>query len=483
MAANSNCIETVDFAPGTLPDEMHYPNTICVTVTGHYASKSTVQEILSELPHITNNYITERDIDMIYRLELPFKFYLKLKNDSYKEIEKVHLNSSTNRGKTFTIEDASRRSVQVTLHWVPPTFSNHNCNILLKKYIPYGIELDDIHWSYPDAVKTPDRRTTRIEVRKDVELPHYFRIGGESPFKDSLIMVSIPGRKTRCKICLEDTHWHSSCPNRIKRGDRAPPNPRRLQEDETDPTPEERREFNGQVQKNFRKFLAENHQSSPSFADVTAGARNSNNFLYRRSTPEDIPGLQKTRLTPVDGRNRKSKGKNPEEQAQRTDDESNTSERDVADDTFEASDESRYGLPETLTEKAKDNDETTTPTPTVEEEESTPDKADAEKEDETQGRKRSSTPTLEGPSTKRPTIDDSPISDVLVIDENARPSEDDTDKDKDSDHPQLSEGETDKDKDSDLTERREGKPPYEIYNNPLPEENKTKPTDPTINST
>ncbi len=161
------------------------------------------------------------------------------------------------------------------------------------------------------------------------------------------------------------------------------------------------------------------------------GRRNDPMFIGRHMTPENIPGLMRTKLTPTDGRNKTRIGKQPEEH--RTDDESNTSEREAADDTLDASDDSHADL--ALLRNTKDKDTATTLAPTQEEEETTPeaDMANTEKEDETHGRKRSSTPTQEGPSTKRLTPNDSPPSDKLVIDEDARPSEGETDKDKDSD--------------------------------------------------
>ena len=193
------------------PDGLHFQNTMSVTMTGTGAARIPFDKIRRHLPHVLKGDINYNDFVTGYRLELPFKFYFVMK--PHVDIDRLHGTQFQIGECTGVIQNANCEDTKVTIHWVPVTFGPD----MVKRVV--GTFSGDQEVTSIRQMDAPyaDKWTVMLNVR-NLDVPHYvtLEVDGEKRLN---MMVTVPGRKTACKLCGLTSHWFSQCPHRRRNQD------------------------------------------------------------------------------------------------------------------------------------------------------------------------------------------------------------------------------------------------------------------------
>ncbi len=183
-----------------LPPTVHPANTIRVTVSGVESHKLTIDNVRTFISNNDKIPLTSEDLDMGYKLEYPFNYFIILKKGV--DITPLHgKNYDLKPGLTATINDANKVVTTFYLNHIPPTFDEPIVGKIATQCLP-DLNPEKILEIKETTKGRIDQYQITAEVSKD-EVPHYVKI--KSPrnanFHDMMILVKLPGRKIECPYC------------------------------------------------------------------------------------------------------------------------------------------------------------------------------------------------------------------------------------------------------------------------------------------
>jgi hypothetical protein len=191
-----------------------YGPTYIISLSGKDAPRASHLQIVKWLHSLLN--MSETSIESLYREKEVNRWYLVLSQtarSAYKDKLENFCKVLQEENITIEIYPIEKDRVKGTIQWVPYMFRQPCLDKICKQMT-----------GDPDTVLTKDKRRNIwfFQYRPSVkEVPHYLDLEVEGESTTKVALVTLPGRKTACLACGEDSHWESRCP---KRGARQPPN-------------------------------------------------------------------------------------------------------------------------------------------------------------------------------------------------------------------------------------------------------------------
>jgi hypothetical protein len=184
-------------------DSSYAPGTYVIMLSGRNAATATPPKILRWL-HVLLFNLQETDIVSLYREKEVGKWLLKLTMSAvskYAEQLDNLVKDMPDKEVSMVIVLIAKGRIKGYIKWVPFTFRQKCLEKIVKKI-------------------TGDNQTviTRDQLRNiwffqftpgPKEIPHYLDLEVAGENKTQLAVVYLPGRKTACLMCGEDTHWES----------------------------------------------------------------------------------------------------------------------------------------------------------------------------------------------------------------------------------------------------------------------------------
>jgi hypothetical protein len=193
-------------------DSWYAFGTYVIRVSGRDAVKATPLQILRWLDKVLQDF-QQHDTRSLYREKEAGKWFLVLTAaavEKHKEQLRDLVKDVPGEEISITIVPVEKDRIKGCIKWVPFGFRHKCLEGIVKKMTG-----DD------KTVLTRDepRNLWFFQFSPGLkEIPHYLdlEVAGESNSKQAL--VYLPGRKTACLMCGEDTHWENKCPKwEIKR--------------------------------------------------------------------------------------------------------------------------------------------------------------------------------------------------------------------------------------------------------------------------
>ena len=195
---------TLRLAREELPEEgLHFNNTISLTFSGPGAASHQFDTIKRFIVTQSQGMISFEHFLSSYRLELPFKYFFTL--DPRIDITYLTGRTVTLGNTSAIIQNANHEMKRVTLHWVPPTFQHE----LVRKIFTTFCSDNEVTSIRNQRAPNSDRWSALVNL-EEVDIPHYVRLAIDDGSSIN-VMVSVPGRKTACKLCGCSDHWYLQC--------------------------------------------------------------------------------------------------------------------------------------------------------------------------------------------------------------------------------------------------------------------------------
>lgn len=179
----------------------HYPDTMLLQVSGPgAAAKASVALLTSAL--IGPGQLPIRGISLLYRLESPVKFYLTPMAEAHSHYNGKCL-SLTDPAVTIMVEQLDKQQTKLTLKYLSSKLGQAEIEKLVKK-ITEDLKAEAFRFR-----EAPLGRWVLYSSKN--EIPHYISIEVEGDPERHLVYITIPGRRTACFHCGEDSYWSSVC--------------------------------------------------------------------------------------------------------------------------------------------------------------------------------------------------------------------------------------------------------------------------------
>uniref|UniRef100_A0A0B7B6G3 CCHC-type domain-containing protein n=1 Tax=Arion vulgaris TaxID=1028688 RepID=A0A0B7B6G3_9EUPU len=149
-------------------------------------------------------------VTSVYLFENPHKWFATLSSAAHiQHYQRIH-------GTTFqlqdselavTIEHLEKEKSKGVIYWIPPTMTITQVQNLAQTIT------GDPKTEVTKITSAPDKWSFTYKPTPK-RIPHHAKINihGENEESQSNIWITLPGRRTQCATCGQDTHWSSQCP-------------------------------------------------------------------------------------------------------------------------------------------------------------------------------------------------------------------------------------------------------------------------------
>jgi hypothetical protein len=199
---------------------LHVAGTLIVTLTGPGSGNMDLRTVMDAI--IDTFRLGPDTVEEIYRNSSGPKWFFRLRGEAFaKHYDRLHGMSRLNRrlGVTLSIVHREKEKLRGFLNWLPSTLTEKYAQLIAA----------DVSGDPNAEVKRTGYQTDRwcfkYEPVQDYEVPHYVNLTLTDEVEEDYenkVWVTLPGRRTPCSFCQQDTHWESKCPTRTERKARRP---------------------------------------------------------------------------------------------------------------------------------------------------------------------------------------------------------------------------------------------------------------------
>jgi hypothetical protein len=153
-------------------------------------------------------------VQEMYRNSSGPRWFFRLSGEAFaKHYDRIHGMSRLNKKLGVTLSNGHREKEKLRgiLNWLPSTLTEKYAQL-----IAADVSGDPSAEIQKMGCQT-DRSCFKYEPVKDIEVPHYVNLtltNDEEEDYENRVWATLPGRRTPCSFCQQDTHWESKCPTR-----------------------------------------------------------------------------------------------------------------------------------------------------------------------------------------------------------------------------------------------------------------------------
>ena len=100
--------------------------------------------------------------------------------------------------------------MRATIYWLPPTLKYRGLEKIVDETLGGGL--------LGKCTQQIDQAAVYVVNEKERDVPHYLEVAFRE--ESNSLLVTVPGRRTKCRYCSGTDHWSNRCPNTNTDSDR-----------------------------------------------------------------------------------------------------------------------------------------------------------------------------------------------------------------------------------------------------------------------